>query len=243
MLRTFFALLSMGTAVAIFSCSGAKLGGSGEDASMNSGGDGGIDAPADACAGLLVIAQCTRFCDGTFRAVPSSGVCPPDQFYERPACLAPSTDGMGPPKPNSCGADGGCTTLANDAPSSPVRFHSGEGPADALGAGGVIADGVYDLVSTDVYRSSDSSSPSRIVNTIRVSNSGTQIEQVWGYEGTNQIVASWAATLAVSGPQVTVMETCRLNDWLRPPTTEEYTATPTALMLSTPTQVVRYSRR
>ena len=184
--------------------------------------------------------------------------------YFPSVCFHGGVDGRGPVT-NTCGADaapgaggagghasggegGGAscaTDLRNDAPVSPVRFHSGDRPADALGAGGVIVDGVYDLVSTDIYRSSDANPSSTVVTTIRISNSGTRMEYVTGNDasdggggsGGGNIASTNVLRLATSGTQLTGTSNCGLDD------NEDYTATSTRLMLSNPLYVKRYVKR
>jgi len=313
MLRTVLAVLAMAAAVAIFSCSGAKLGGDGKDAAVDAppdactgtsasaycyrrcdgstmpasgggcpagytyippacwpagtyldgwgpvtntcGDDGGIDAPdaapdvapdaspmdarADACQGTFVPAYCYRSCDGTYHPVEAGNTCAPGESYNAPACYT-YTDGAGPIT-NTCGTDagGGCTDLANDAPPVPVHAHIGDRPAADLGAGGVIADGIYNLVSADFYRYGGIDFTA--VNTIRISNGGGRMEYVWGYGTATPSVVKEQA-LVVSGTQVTKTDTCG-SVWPPRVTTEDYTATPDTLMFSNPQQVLRYSRR
>jgi hypothetical protein len=131
-----------------------------------------------------------------------------------------------------------CTDLVDDAPVSPVRFHSGDRPPQTIGCGGTIVDGVYNLVATDIYRSSDGpSSTSRI--TIRLSNGGTELE--WAADNST---ARFVRTLAVvNGTQLLETETCRNGGGLQPQGTSDYTATPTQLMLSNPLYVQWFALR
>jgi len=143
-------------------------------------------------------------------------------------------------------AGGLCTDLLNDSAPAPVTFHSGDRPADALGAGGVIVDGVYGLVSTDIYRSSDADPPASEVTTIRISNGGTRMEYVSGFGedgGADNPAVAFVRTLAVSGTTVTETETCRFLGGLQPPVTEDFTATPTTFMLANNLYVNRYRLR
>jgi len=208
-------------------------------------GTAGAGGGSRCTGGTLIRAYCYRGCDGTFHAVPDSGSCPAEQSYNPGGCLPGSGDGFGP-IPNSCGADGGCTSLPNDAAPAQIHFHSGERPSDAAGVGGTIVDGIYDWVGTEQYRSSESIAPITLVTTIRISNGGTQLEYVAGYPvagGAASVSTALVWTLEPSGTQVTQTETCRAASLLAFPRTQDYTATPTTLMLSDPTQVVRYSRR
>lgn len=251
MLRVSFVVASMGTVVAIASCTGGSLVSTAPDAST------------DACGGLLVPARCIRRCDGS-QTQPSGQSCPTGYTYVASYCTYGS---VGFPVINTCGDDGGtsdagptpydagpttgvdgtgagqaCTDLVNDAPPAPVRFHSGDRTADTLGAGGTIVDGIYDLNAVDIYRSSDLDANSTSVTTIRISNGGTRIEYVAGQPGDGgigSVEATLVGTLAASGTQVTETWICPAPSTV----TEDYTATATRLMLSNPLYVKRYVRR
>jgi len=122
MLRTVLAIVAMGAAVAIFSCSGAKLGGDGKDAAA----DAPSDAPSDACAGPVSPAYCYRSCDGS-TMLAASGGCPAGYTYFPSVCYPAGTwlDGSGPVT-NTCGDDGGI-----DAPDAAPDVAPDVAPMDA----------------------------------------------------------------------------------------------------------------
>jgi hypothetical protein len=244
-------------------------GGIGGSAAGGRGGAGG-------CSGTFIPAQCFHPCTGTYYPVPDAGVCPAGDEYTSSYCVLPGSwsDGRGP-VPGACdggarggtggggiagagGAAGGstggggsgglCVTgLSLDgASAAPVHFHSGDRPADALGGGGVIVDGIYDLNSSDIYRSSDTNPPTTSLAVIRISNGGTRMEYVAGVvgdAGVNTIDVTLVRTFATSGTQVTETEICRDGGGLQAEVVEDYTATSTRLMLSNPLYVQRFVKR
>jgi hypothetical protein len=249
---------------------GGHGGGGAGGSSGATGGSGGTGG----CNGTFHPAACFHACTGAYLAVPDAGVCAAGDEYIGAFCvpfgswsdgrgaIASACDGgarggtggggiAGAGGAATAGTGGGgntgtCTTLPNDAPVSPVHFHSGDRVAADLGAGGVIVDGIYDLNATDIYRSSDSSPPSTSVTTIRISNSGTRMEYVSGSVGDaggNTVEVALVRTLATSGTQVTETETCRSNGDVQAASVEDYTATSTRLMLSNPLYVKRYVKR
>jgi hypothetical protein len=250
----------------------AGTGGVGGHATGGVGGAASVDA---GCTGRFIPEYCVHLCTGASYAPPDGGVCPNGDLHVSSVCLPAGSfsDGWGP-TPSACGdgaagaggtssstagrggngtggsgtggSGGACTTLANDAPTSPVHFHSGDRTAADLGAGGVIVDGIYDLNSSDIYRSSDSTPATTAVATIRISNGGTRMEYVSGGigdAGVNTIEVAFVRTLATSGTQVTETEICRANDAVQAETVEDYTATSTRLMLSNPLYVKRFVKR
>jgi hypothetical protein len=318
MLRTLFAVGSMGVAIAIFSCSGGTLGGghdggpggcqgitvpaacyracngsylppnggscpdgyvyspsycsyAGGDGSGpisntcgdDGGGDGATDASPDACLGTMVWESCYRTCDGA-QTVPDGGTCPAGFWYSPSVCIRGSRDGSGPVT-NTCGADGaagaggaggsgggnggaggggsgvGCTDLANDAAAITARAHTGDRPADSVGVGGVIADGVYDLVGLDNYRTiaEDQWTAS---GAIRISNGGTRMESVLRDEYAGGFSDSFKSTSTVSVAGAQIARTGLCPD-AGSSGSAEYTATPTTLMISNPLTVSRYLHR
>src|SRR5512138_3459895 len=114
MLRTVLAVIAMGAAVAIFSCSEGKLtGGNDAGARGGAGGTGGTagtggpnDASSDACPGTYVPATCFRACDGANTA-PVGNSCPAGYIYSAEVCYSQhiGIDGTGA-IPGNC-TDGG----------------------------------------------------------------------------------------------------------------------------------------
>lgn len=221
MVRTVFALVSLGAAVAIVSCSGGALVGGSPDAS------GGAGAPSTGVAGTTGGAGTTGVA-GTTGAGGTLG-----------------TGGSGVGSGGTAGGGSGatCTDLVNDAPPAPVRSHTGDRPASEAGAGGVIVDGIYDLNSQDYYASAQEEQRTA-VGTIRISDGGTRMEAVVRYEYSDGASALYKTvrTLAVTGTHVASTFICPdgggsgVSD-------DEYTATSTRLMFSNPLWVTRYVRR
>lgn len=123
MLRTILAVVSMGAAVAIFSCSSGKLsdrndaGARGGAGGAGGVGGGPVDASEDACPGTFVPAVCYRACDGT-QTAPFGNTCPGGYVYSQSICFPGPVgiDGSGPIT-NTCGTDGGGDAAPDGNPS------------------------------------------------------------------------------------------------------------------------------
>jgi len=215
MVRTVFALISLGAAVAIVSCSGGTLVGGSPDASGGAGG-----APSPGVAGTTAVAGTT----GGGGTVGTGG------------------SGVGSGGTAGGGSGATCTDLVNDAPPAPVRSHTGDRPATEAGAGGVIVDGIYDLNSQDYYVTAQEEQ-NTAVGTIRISDGGTRIEAVVRYEYADGSSALYKSVRTLAATGIHIASTLICPDGGGGGTDDEYTATSTRLMFSNPLWVTRYVRR
>ena len=260
MLKSLSAVASLAAAVAVSACvPGTLSGGGGNDAGASCPGTMVPERCVRACDGS-VAPPIRGTCPASYVYSPAycahttielvTNTCGADAAADGADASGDGGDGGGGaaggagggPVGGAGGATGwsspGCTDLVDDAPPAVQRFHMEVRPAEELGVGGELADGVYDLSVIDYYGTARSGTAPAITGTVRISNGGTRMEAVTWYEQGNVVTAE-VRTLAPAGTQVTETGTCPI----RGPNTEDYSATPTRFMLSNPMTVSRYVRR